>query len=180
MSPKRCGHLDGKQVIPRDEFVSKICAAVEARHSKDFLIIARSDARAMISLEEAIARVNAAFEVGADVAFVEAPQTVEEVASIPKAVRGPCLLNVVPGGRTPLSDLRQAGEMGYRLAILPGLLIQSTLVGGAAALAHVKTHHAPPPAAENIGEGFRRFGADEWEDVRERFNAGARAVAKAR
>ena len=113
VSPKRCGHLDGKEVVPRADFVSKIRAAVEARRTKDFMVIARTDARAMLSLDEAIWRANAALDAGADMAFVEATQSVEEVAAVPRQVKGPCLLNVVPGGRTPIFDLRQAEEMGY-------------------------------------------------------------------
>ena len=108
VAPKRCGHLDGKEVVSRDEFVSKIRAAVDARQTKEFLIIARTDSRAMMSMDEAIWRGNAALEAGADMVFVEATQTLEEVAAVPKNVRGPCLLNVVPGGRTPIFDLREA------------------------------------------------------------------------
>jgi len=90
VSPKRCGHLDGKEVVSRDAFVSKISAAVEARRSKDFLVIARTDARAVHGLDDAIARANAALSVGADIAFVEAPQSMDEVAQIPRRVEGPC------------------------------------------------------------------------------------------
>ena len=179
VAPKRCGHLDGKEVVSREEFVSKIRAAVEARRSPEFVIIARTDARAMMSLDEAIARANAALEAGADVAFVEATQSVEEAAAVPKRVRGPCLLNVVPGGRTPVANLRDAEAMGYRLAILPGLMLQATIAAGDAALAQLKSSGIAPAAQVPIGEPFRRFGADEWDALRQRFNAGARAVAPA-
>src|SRR5258707_7944538 len=107
-SPKRCGHLDGKEIISGPEFVSKIRAAVAARRDPDFLIIARTDARAVAGFDEAIARANAALDAGADMAFVEAPQTMEEIAAVPKRVKGPCLLNVVWGGKTPEIDLREA------------------------------------------------------------------------
>jgi 2-methylisocitrate lyase-like PEP mutase family enzyme len=177
VAPKRCGHLDGKEVVSREEFVSKIRAAVEARRSPDFLIIARSDARAMLSLDEAIARVNAALEAGADLAFVEATQTLEEVAAVPKRVRGPCLLNVVPGGRTPMRDLRQAEAMGYKLAILPGLMLQATIVAADAVLAEVRATLQAPLPVQSVAQTFRRFGADEWDGLRQRFNAGARAIS---
>src|SRR5437879_3664383 len=95
VSPKRCGHLDGKEIVSREEFLAKIRAAVAARRDPDFLLIARSDARAVAGLDEAIARANAALEAGADMAFVEATQTLEEVAAVPRLVQGPCLLNVV-------------------------------------------------------------------------------------
>ncbi|SFN29375.1 oxaloacetate decarboxylase [Variovorax sp. OV329] len=173
VSPKRCGHLDGKEVISRQDFVSKVRAAVEARRTQDFVVIARTDARAMLSLDEAVWRANAALDAGADMAFVEATQTVEEVAAVPKQVKGPCLLNVVPGGRTPIFDLRQAEEMGYRLAILPGLMLKATIEAGDAALAELKRTHQAPNVTHSVAQTFRRFGADEWDALRTRFNAGA-------
>ena len=172
VSPKRCGHLDGKQVIPREEFVSKIRAAAEARRTKDFVIIARTDARAMMDLNEAIWRANAALQAGADIAFVEAMQTLEEMAAIPRQVQGPCLLNVVPGGRTPNVDLREAEAMGYKLAILPGLVLVAAMEAADAALAQLKATHMPPTITRGVAETFRRFGADEWDALRTRFNAG--------
>jgi len=180
VAPKRCGHLDGKEVVSREEFASKIRAAVEARRSKEFIVIARTDSRAMMSLDEAIARANAALEAGADIAFVEATQSVEEAAAVPKRVRGPCLLNVVPGGRTPITNLRDAEAMGYKLAILPGLMLQATITAGDAALAQVKATGIVPASPVSVGETFRRFGADEWDALRQRFNAGARAVTPAK
>lgn len=178
VSPKRCGHLDGKLVISREEFVSKIRAAVEARRTKEFVIIARTDARGMMSLDEAIWRANAALEAGADMAFVEATQTREEVAAVPKRVHGPCLLNVVPGGRTPVFDMREAEEMGYKLAILPGLMLKAAIEAGDAALAELKATSIAPAANHRVAETFRRFGADEWDALRTRFNAGATMETK--
>jgi 2-methylisocitrate lyase-like PEP mutase family enzyme len=153
VSPKRCGHLEGKEVISRDEFVSKIRAAVEARRSKEFVVIARTDARAMLGLDEAIWRANASLEAGADMAFVEATQKLEEIAQVPKQVRGPCLLNVVPGGRTPIIDLREVERMGYKLAILPGLMLKAAIEAGDAALAELKaTHLAAKGHAERCAD----------------------------
>ena len=97
--PKRCGHLDGKELVSREEFVAKIRAAVAARTDPDFVVIARTDSRAGEGLDEAVARVNAALDAGADVAFVEAAASMEEVAAIPRLVHGPCLLNIVVAGR---------------------------------------------------------------------------------
>jgi len=174
VAPKRCGHLDGKEVVSRAEFVSKIRAAVEARRSREFVVIARTDARAMLDLDEAIWRANAALEAGADMAFVEATQTLEEVAAVPQRVKGPCLLNVVPGGRTPVFDLREAQAMGYKLAILPGLMLKAAIEAGDAALAELKAKHQAPAVSQSVAQTFRRFGADEWDALRTRFNAGAR------
>src|SRR5262249_7089805 len=110
--PKKCGHLDNKEIIPREEYIAKIKAADAARPSPDFIIIARTDSRAVAGFEEAIARVNAALAAGADMAFVEAPQTLEEVEAVPRLVKGPCLLNVVWGGKTPNIELSRAEAAG--------------------------------------------------------------------
>ena len=173
VSPKRCGHLDDKEVVSRDEFISKIRAAVAARRNPDFLLIARTDARAVLDLDEALWRANAALAAGADMAFVEAAQTLEEVAAIPKRVQGPCLLNVVPGGRTPIFDLREAEAMGYKLAILPGLMIKAAIEAGDAALAELRATHRAPAVSGTVAQTFSRFGADEWNDLRRRFQTGA-------
>ncbi len=112
--PKKCGHLEGKQVIPREDYIAKIRAAAAARRDQDFMIIARTNSRAVAGLDEAIARANAALAAGADMAFVEAPQTPEEVAAVPRLVNGPCLLNVVWGGKTPDLDLRGSRSDGLQ------------------------------------------------------------------
>ncbi|MDO8769760.1 MAG: isocitrate lyase/PEP mutase family protein [Burkholderiaceae bacterium] len=177
VSPKRCGHLDGKEVVGREEFISKIRAAVAARRDPDFLIIARTDARAMMNLDEAIWRANAALGAGADMAFVEAAQTLEEVAAIPTRVQGPCLLNVVPGGRTPIFDLREAQAMGYKLVILPGLMLKATIEAGDAALAELKATHIAPNVSASVAQTFRRFGADEWDALRRQFQTEVKAAS---
>src|SRR5260370_6853488 len=99
--PKRCGHLDNKEIVPLDDYIAKIRAAADARPDPDFVLIARTDSRAGMGLEEAIRRANAALEAGADIAFVEAPQSMDEGAAVPRQVKGPCLLNVVAGAHTP-------------------------------------------------------------------------------
>jgi 2-methylisocitrate lyase-like PEP mutase family enzyme len=171
--PKKCGHLEGKQIIPQEDWLAKLRAAATARRDKDFMVIARTDSRAVAGFDEAIARANAALAAGADMVFVEAPQTREEVAAVPRLVRGPCLLNVVRGGKTPDIDLRDAEAMGYKLAIVPGLLIKSVVGICDQALAELKAshRHPPPPKEMTVPEMFRRFGADEWDALRERFRA---------
>jgi 2-methylisocitrate lyase-like PEP mutase family enzyme len=166
--PKRCGHLDEKQVIGADEFFSKIRAAAAARSDPDFVIIARTDARAVAGLDEAILRANGALEAGADVAFVEAPETVDEVREVPRQVRGPCLLNYVLGGKTPALDLDEAETMGYRVAIVPGLLLVTSLIACEDALADLRAtrRHPRPARAMSLKEVFRRFGADRWDAIR--------------
>ena len=167
--PKKCGHLDDKVVIPIEEYLVKIRAAKAAKNNQDFLVIARTDARAERGLDEAVRRANAALAAGADMAFVEAPQTVEEVAAVPRLVKGPCLLNVVWGGKTPEIDLRDAQKMGYRLAIVPGLLFKTVIGACDAVLKELKEtqRHPVPGTHMTVREAFRRVGADEWDKLRE-------------
>ena len=171
--PKRCGHLDEKRVIAAEDFMSKIRAAAASRTDRDFLLIARTDARAVIGLDEAIARANAALAAGADVAFVEAPETLDEVRAVPSRVRGPCLLNYVLGGKTPALDLDEAERAGYRLAIVPGLLLITSLIACEDALAELRAtrRHPKPARAMSLKDAFRRFGAEEWDALRRRFGA---------
>jgi 2-methylisocitrate lyase-like PEP mutase family enzyme len=170
VSPKRCGHLDGKDVVGRDEFVSRIRAAVEARSSPDFVIVARTDAVAVHGLDAAVDRANAALDVGADVAFVEAPTSVEDVAAVPGRVHGPCLLNIVPGGKTPVSDLTEIESMGYRIALCPGLLLGAAVIIGDLVLQELaETRKHPTSGRGTVGDLFARFGAGEWDEIRRRF-----------
>jgi 2-methylisocitrate lyase-like PEP mutase family enzyme len=173
--PKKCGHLDDKDIVPREDWLAKIHAAAAARRDRDFVVIARTDSRAAAGFDEAIARANAALAAGADMAFVEAPQTREEVAAIPRLVKGPCLLNVVYGGKTPDLDLREAAAMGYRLAIVPGLLIKCVIGIGEEKLAELKAlqRHPAPPKEMTVRDMFRRVGADEWDARRTLFRTGA-------
>ena len=175
--PKKCGHLEGKEIISREDYLAKIRAAIAARRDGNFVIIARTDARAVAGFEEAIARVNAALASGADMAFVEAPQTEDEIAAVPRLVNGPCLLNVERGGKTPDIDLRHAEALGYKLAIVPGLLIKSVVGICDKMLSELKaTHRHPPPIKEmTVPDMFRRFGADEWDALRERFRTSSAA-----
>lgn len=118
VTPKRCGHYEGKEVVPRREFVQKIEAACAARHHDDFVIIARTDARAVLGLDEAIERSQACVQAGADVIFVEAPQTVDEIRHIADAIEAPLLLNMVTkGGKTPYVPTADLDRMGYNIIL---------------------------------------------------------------
>jgi len=162
VSPKRCGHLAGKELVSREEFVSKISAAATARSDSGFMIIARTDARSVIGFDEAILRANAALGAGADMAFVEAPQTMEEIFAIPRRVNGPCLFNVSHGGKSPVPDLRETAAMGYALCIVAGILTRATVEACDDALAQLKSTHLPPIPRSGIAETAQRFGADKW------------------
>jgi 2-methylisocitrate lyase-like PEP mutase family enzyme len=169
--PKRCGHLDDKEIIPLEDYLPKIRAAAAARRDQDFLIIARTDSRAGAGFEEAVRRMNEALAAGADMAFLEAPQTLDEVAAVPRLVKGPCLLNVVWRGKTPEIGLGDAEAMGYKLAILPGLLFKTVIGACDAALQQLReTRRHPAPAMDlTVREVFRRVGADEWDKLRTAF-----------
>jgi 2-methylisocitrate lyase-like PEP mutase family enzyme len=168
--PKKCGHLENKTLIPREAYFAKIRAAAVAREDKDFVIIARTDSRAVMSFDEAVERCNGALAAGADVAFFEAPQTMEEVEKVPKLVNGPCLLNIVHRGKTPKVELSEAEAMGYKIAILPSLIYRNVLGATEAILAELATGKMPTPTGDiSPIEGFRKFGADEWDKLRTAF-----------
>ncbi len=117
--PKRCGHMEGKQVVPKAEMVSKLKAAIYARKSADFVIIARTDARAVNGFDDALERAQAYAEAGADVIFVEAPQSVEEMKAIAKIIKKPLMANMVEDGKTPFLTGQQLEDMGYKIAHYP-------------------------------------------------------------
>lgn len=117
--PKRCGHLSGKQVIAREEFAQKIRAAVEARSDPDLLVIARTDAIAVTGFDDALRRGEAAVKAGADLLFVEAPTTEEQIETVARSFDTPLLFNYAPGGRSPLLPFRRLRELRYALILLP-------------------------------------------------------------
>src|SRR5947209_4008006 len=179
--PKKCGHLDDKEIVPCEDWLAKLRAAASARRDPDFLVIARTDARAVLGFDEAVARGNTALEAGADLVFLEAPQSLEEVAAVPRLVKGPCLLNVVKGGKTPDLDLGEAESMGYKLAIVPGLLIKNVVGICEKMLDELRTtHRHPAPVREmSVRETFQLWGADEWDALRTRFRDPADARREA-
>jgi 2-methylisocitrate lyase-like PEP mutase family enzyme len=128
VTPKRCGHLSGKQVIPQEEMIAKIKAAVAARNDPDFVLIARTDARAVNGIDDALRRASSYLDAGADVLFVEAPQTEDEIERVAREFAGiPLLFNWVDGGRTPQLSMQQLGELGFRLVLFPiGPLLTAT------------------------------------------------------
>ncbi|TAJ35250.1 MAG: isocitrate lyase/PEP mutase family protein [Reyranella sp.] len=175
--PKKCGHLDNKELVSREDFIAKIRAASAARKTKDFCIIARTDSRAVVSLDEAVERANAALAAGADVAFVEAPQTMAEIEAVPKRVKGPCLLNIVRGGKTPEIELETAERMGYAISIVPGLLLGGIISTCDRLLGDLKQGKFPPVTG-SPGKTFARFGAAEWDERRTAFRDPIKAAAE--
>lgn len=127
--PKRCGHFAGKQVIPIDEMLPKLRAALDARRDPDFVIIARTDARAIEGLDAAIERGQRYAELGADMVFVEAPQSVEELARIAREIPVPQLANMLVGGTTPILSADELEKLGFKIVVSP---VESLAITGAA------------------------------------------------
>src|SRR5579884_3278237 len=125
VTPKRCGHFQGKQIIPAAEMVLKLRAALDARRDADFVLIARTDARAIEGIEGAIERANRYAEAGADVCFIEAPESRSELERIPREVRRPLLVNMLTGGVTPILTVEELERLGYKIVVCP---IESLLV----------------------------------------------------
>jgi 2-methylisocitrate lyase-like PEP mutase family enzyme len=135
--PKRCGHFAGKDVAPTGEMVQKIHAAVDTRRDGDLTIMARTDARATLGLDEAVDRANAFLEAGADIAFVEAPRSIEEMREIPKRVDAPHLVNNVAGGLTPLLSAEELTEMGFAIILYANAALQASVYGMQQVLGHI-------------------------------------------
>jgi 2-methylisocitrate lyase-like PEP mutase family enzyme len=138
VSPKKCGHYEGKLIVSKAEMVGKIKAAVDARRDADMVIIARSDARASEGLQASIDRVNAYLEAGADVGFVEAPQSAEELAAIPRQLVKPALANIFEGGKTPPLPKKDLEEMGFRIGIYPSQTHRAAIAAAKKVLAVLK------------------------------------------
>jgi methylisocitrate lyase len=117
--PKRCGHMAGKEVISKDDYMPKLRSALEARRSRDFIIVARTDARAPLGLEEAIERGKAYKKAGADVIFVEAPRTVQELKQVADQIDAPLVANMIEDGVTPTLPAQELLKLGYRIAVFP-------------------------------------------------------------
>jgi 2-methylisocitrate lyase-like PEP mutase family enzyme len=146
--PKRCGHLDNKTLVPALEMVGKIKAALDARQSRETLVIARSDAIAVEGFEQAMARAVSYREAGADILFVEAPKTRDELKRIPPALKGvPVMANMVEGGKTPSLNAADLQALGFSLVIFPGAIVR--------AVAHAAGEFYASLAANGTSEPFR-------------------------
>jgi 2,3-dimethylmalate lyase len=135
--PKKCGHFEGQQLIPLDEAVLKIRAAIEARGASDLFVIARTDAIAAAGMAEALRRARAYHEAGADALFVEAPRTRDDLAEIGRSVPGVKVANMVEGGRTPLLPSADLKAMGFQLVLYANLVLRSSIKAIQSSLAHL-------------------------------------------
>jgi 2-methylisocitrate lyase-like PEP mutase family enzyme len=152
--PKKCGHTPGRRVIPAREMCLKIEVAVEARRSDDFLIVARTDARTSLGLDEAIARGRAYARAGADVVFIESPETEAEMVRIGQEIDAPLLANMVEGGRTPILPAARLKAIGYAVAIYPAVGFLAVAAAAQRVYAHLLRHGDSTAVAPSDSYGF--------------------------
>jgi 2-methylisocitrate lyase-like PEP mutase family enzyme len=173
ITPKRCGHLEGKEVIPLPEMVKKLEAALESRTDPDFCIIARTDARGVHGFDDAIERGRAFAKLGVDAVFVEAPESVSELEEIPRAIPNvPLLVNVFKGGKTPMLQVDQLQKIGYRIAIYPSETQRAAIQAMRQALAVLKrdgTTEAMDAALTTFKERDQIVGLDEWHALEKKY-----------
>jgi 2-methylisocitrate lyase-like PEP mutase family enzyme len=175
ITPKRCGHLDGKEVIPLAEMEKKLEAALASRSDPDFCIIARTDARGVHGLEDAIRRGRAFAKLGVDAVFVEAPQSEAELEEIPRAIPNvPLLVNVFKGGKTPMLPVERLQQMGYRIAIYPSETQRAAIHAMRQALGLLKrdgTTEKMDDALTTFKERDKVVGLDEWQQLEKQYLA---------
>ena len=170
--PKRCGHFAGKHVIPAAEMVEKVKAAVDTRRDRDLLIIARTDAIAPEGFEAALARAAAYHDAGADVTFVEAPTSMEQIADIPRRLPWPQLLNIVIGGRTPELPNEKVKELGYAGVIYANVALQAAVLGMQAALGELRRKGSMGDATRlvaDFSERQRLVHKDEFDALERKY-----------
>jgi len=169
ITPKRCGHLDGKEVISLSEMVKKLEAALANRTDPDFCIIARTDARGVNGFDDAVKRANAFAKLGVDAVFFEAPQSEEELAEIPQRVPNiPLLVNVFKGGKTPMLPMARLEKMGYRIAIYPSETQRAAIHAMRTALSTLKregTTESIDAALTTFKERDKVVGLDDWNKI---------------
>ena len=172
VAPKRCGHFSGKEVISTEEAVSKIKAAVDARIDPDFLIMARTDACATQGFEAAIERAQKFAEAGADILFVEAVTTAEQIRALPQRLAKPQLMNMVIGGRTPIFGAEELGGLGYGIVLYANAALQGAVAGMQKALTvlrDTKRIDEDPALVSPFAERQRLVGKPAWDALEKRY-----------
>ena len=172
VAPKRCGHFSGKDVISTEEAVNKIKAAADARQDADLLILARTDACAVHGFEAAIERAQRFAEAGADILFVEAVTSADEIRALPQRLDRPQLMNMVVGGRTPIFGAQELGGMGYGLVLYANAALQGAVAGMQKALAVLRDTRRldeDPALVTPFAERQRLVGKPEWDALERRY-----------
>jgi carboxyvinyl-carboxyphosphonate phosphorylmutase len=171
--PKKCGHMEGKQIIPMHEMVQKVRTAVDARQDPDFVIIARTDANAVSGLEDALRRGRAYRDAGADVIFIEAPRSIEELQAIAQAFTGtPLLFNWAESGKTPLLPLHEIHTLGFKLVIFPVSLLFAATHAMLALLEVLKLGETPASFSSSMvtfSQFTQHIGLPEIQDLERRY-----------
>jgi 2-methylisocitrate lyase-like PEP mutase family enzyme len=172
VAPKRCGHFSGKEVISTEEAVSKIKAAVDARTDPDFLVMARTDAAATHGFEAAVERAQRFAEAGADILFVEAVTTADEIRALPKRLGPPQLMNMVIGGKTPIFGAEELGQLGYGIVLYANAALQGALAGMQRALTVLRDTQRvdeDPALVAPFKERQRLVGKPAWDELEKRY-----------
>lgn len=172
VAPKRCGHFTGKEVISTEEAVAKIKAAVDARHDPDFLVMARTDAAATHGFEAAVERAQRFAEAGADILFVEAVTTADEIRALPRRLGPPQLMNMVIGGRTPIFGAEELGTLGYGLVLYANAALQGAVAGMQKVLTvlrDTKRVDEDPALVAPFKERQRLVGKPEWDALEKKY-----------
>jgi methylisocitrate lyase len=174
--PKRCGHMSGKQVITTDEMVGKVKAALDARHDQNLVLMARTDAVAVEGLDRAIERGQRYLEAGADVIFIEAPESEAEMRRICREIDAPLVANMVEGGRTPMRTTVELQEIGYRWVVFPGAAMRTITRALTSMLKVLKEHGTTAPYLAKMfsfTELNQLMGLDEWKELEAKYKANA-------
>lgn len=176
VAPKRCGHTKGKLVVERDEALDRVRAAVNARDESgnDILILARTDARAVHGLDEAIWRAQQFAEIGADILFVEAPENEMEMARLTREAPGIHMANMVEGGTTPVLPPERLHELGYRFVAYPLTLMSASMKAIQQSLGDIKSGHHPDNRILDFAELRKISGFDDYYEAEQRYTSGAR------
>ncbi|MDM0088232.1 MULTISPECIES: isocitrate lyase/PEP mutase family protein [unclassified Variovorax] len=172
VAPKRCGHFSGKEVIATEEAVSKIKAAVDARQDPDLLIMARTDAAAVHGFEAAVERAQKFAEAGADILFVEAVTTADEIRALPRRLAKPQLMNMVIGGKTPIFNATELGELGYGIVLYANAALQGAVAGMQKALTVLRDAQEVQESSglvATFAERQRLVGKPEWDALEKRY-----------
>lgn len=172
VAPKRCGHFSGKEVISTEEAVSKIKAAVDARRDPGLMIMARTDAAATQGFEAAVERAQKLSEAGADILFVEAVTTAQEVHALPKLLDKPQLMNMVIGGKTPIVNAKELGELGYGIVLYANAALQGAVLGmqrSLAVLRDSKEIHESSGLIASFSERQRLVGKPQWDAIEAKY-----------
>jgi len=172
--PKRCGHFEGKAVVPTAEMVQKVKASVDTRSSTEFLVIARTDARAVEGFEAALERAAAYREAGADVLFVEAPASEEELRAIPAQLAGPHLCNIVHGGKTPMLPRATLAAMGYAGILYANAALQAAMLATRRTLEHLHKEgslHGIEATLMGFDDRQQAVDFERWSELDRRYTA---------